>query len=482
MIKKSKFLLCELLLIILVLSSCASGSKSDVVESGDSDKDAQIEEAQNELPDQKSEGQEVTDDQDVAEQEVCIELSDEELDSFTDFVNSIENYGFLLSEYTAPTDVDLYEVFYCGAGISVHSLTDGELEAYEQATDWTIELDVERLTTAQIDDFLVKKTGYSLDEMKEPITWTYLEQYDAYIFQHGDTNYCSFICTGGKRIGEDIFEIHYSPQQEYGVNAGILTLKRNGDDYIFVSNHFNDSTDDSVNIQENDAQNQTVVTDVPDLSGLSEEIIAQLEVFAANKDIWNMNEYNPLIFNYSVYDIDNDGKLELITSANAGTGLYSENHFYITDDTFTKIKELPQEYYEEYSELDIAGYYDGIAYVDGDVIYYPASDYTRNGAAESYSADGAYYLKDRIVYSVIFRSENTLWTDEDNSEQTWYDAEGNEITQEEWEKLYDDFYAGMEPITYRIFWSSIVPEELEQISEQEIFNALVESYKNGLGR
>lgn len=462
MIKKLKFLLCELLLIILVLSGCASGSESDTVESGDNDKTEQIEEEQNELPDQKSEGQEVTDNQVAAEPEDWDGLSDEELDSFTDFVNSIENYGFLLSEYTAPTDVDLYEVFYCGAGISAHSLTDDELEAYEQATDWTIELDVERLTTTQIDDFLIKKTGYSLEEMKEPFTWIYLEKYDAYIFQHGDTNYCSFICTEGKKIDEDIFEIHYSPQQEYGMNAGILTLKRSGEDYIFVSNHFDENTDDT------------------DLSGLSEEDIAQLEVFAANKDVWNMNEYNPLIFNYAVYDIDNDGKPELITSANAGTGLYSENHFYITDDIFSKIDELPQEYYEEYSELDIVGYDDGIAYMDGNVIYYPASDYTRNGAAESYIADGAYYLKDGIVYSVIFRGENTLWTDEDNYEQTLYDAEGNVITQEEWENFYDDFYAGMEPITYHIFWNSIVPEELEQASEQEIFNALAESYKNGL--
>lgn len=456
MIKKSHFTLCGLILVLLILSGCAATKQNSTGESLDSDNLIQIEEEMNEIPDNQDA---------LAESKEWSALSDEELDSFTDFVNSIENYGFLLSEYAAPTDVDLYEVFYCGAGISAHSLTDDELEAYEQATDWTIELDVERLTTAQINDFLIKKTGYSLEEMNGPFTWTYLEKYDAYIFQHGDTNYCSFICTEGKKIDEDIFEIHYSPQQEYGVNAGILTLKRSGDDYIFVSNHY-----------------QTVETDAPDLSGLSEEIKARLEVFAANKDVWNMNEYNPLIFNYAVYDIDNDGKPELITSANAGTGLYSENHFYITDDIFSKIDELPQEYYEEYSELDIVGYDDGIAYMDGNVIYYPASDYTRNGAAESYIADGAYYLKDGIVYSVIFRGENTLWTDEDNYEQTLYDAEGNVITQEEWEKLYDDFYAGMEPITYHIFWNSIVPEELEQASEQEIFNALAESYKNGLGR
>lgn len=226
-----------------------------------------------------------------------------------------------------------------------------------------------------------------------------------------------------------------------------------------------------------------------DLSGLSEDVISQLEVFAENKDFWNMNYYGQINCCYAVFDLDNDGRLELITSTVAGNGLfYSENHFYRTDDTFTKIEELKQEYYEEYheyyetnpNELDLLCEYEGLAYTDGEVIYYPAEDEIGNGAVSSYIADGAYYVKDGIVYSVIYRGCNTLWGDEDNNEQTWYDAAGNEITQEAWEKLYNDFYAGMEPITYHICWESLLPSELEQASEQEILCVLVESYKEGI--
>lgn len=217
--KTSKYLLCELLIFLLIITGCASEKENDTIESIDSDKTIQTtEDEQNEL----------------SEQEASVKLSDEELDYFTDFLSSMENYGFLLSKYTTPADIDLNEVFYCGAGISTHSLTDDEQKAYEQESGWTIELDVERLTTKQINDFLLEKTGCSLEDMNHPLTWTYLEQYDSYIGQHGDTNYLGFICTGGERIGEDVIEIHY--QSEYGGYEGTLTLRKSGENYLFVSN------------------------------------------------------------------------------------------------------------------------------------------------------------------------------------------------------------------------------------------------------
>lgn len=499
MIKKSKFLLYQLLLIMLILSGCASGRESDSVEPSDSDKYTQIEEP-NELPDHEAAGQEAPDNQveaeqetpdsqeaeeqevpdnrnaseqdaednqDASEQEFWNELSDEELNNFTDFFQSRENYGFLLSDYTTPTDVDLNEVFYCGAGIATHVLLDDMEAAYEQETGWSIDLDVECLTSRQIDDLLIEKTGYSLEEMNKSLEWVYLEQYDSYIGQHGDTNYIPFACISGKRIEEDIFELKYQSVYEFqgelrcGDFHGVVTLRKNGENYLFVSNQM---LDDSA------------------LSGLSLKEVSQLEFFAENKDIWNNSKYTPRAFYYAVFDLDNDGRLELITSAISGTGQYSENHFYRRNDD--EIEELPQKYsgkkLESESELDFALFDYKYAYTNGKVTYYPASDLIRDGFQWSSSADGAYYLKDGTVYIDIYRSDYTLC--KGDGETTCYDADGNEITQEAWEKLEENFYAGMEPITYHIFWNSIVPEELEQVSEQEIFNALAESYKNGLGR
>lgn len=473
--KISKVILCGLLLVLFIITGCASGKEDNSAGATDNDNSAQpAEDGQNELSGQPAEGQEASDNQGAAAEqgasdnqdtsagyEASEELSDEELDFFTDFLNKSENYGFLLSEYAAPTDVDLNEVFYCGAGISTWELMDEEMAAYEQEIGWPIETDVERLTTGQIDEFLLEKTGYSLNEMGRPLEWVYLEQYDVYVSQHGDTNYQSCTCISGKRTAGDVYEIRYQP--EYGENDGIVTLRKDGGNYIFISNR--------------------KVYD-PDLSGLSEDVIKQLEVFAENKDIWNMPDYDPQTFAYAVYDLDNDGRLELITTVCAGTGLYSENHFYHTDDNFTEIEELPQEYYEDYQEFDLCFYQDydsgEPAYINYGVIYYPASDTAKNGAADSYTADGAYYITDGIVHSVVYRGTHLLWHDADTCEQTWYGADGSEITQEEWEKLYDDFYDGMVPATYYIRWNYIEPSDLEYASSRKILSVLAEGYKAGL--
>ncbi|MDE5865746.1 MAG: hypothetical protein K2H31_03985, partial [Lachnospiraceae bacterium] len=314
MIKKSQFTLCGVILIILVLSGCASGVESNTVESGISDNYAQIEEEeQNDISDNQEvvKEQEISDNQEVvkeqempgnhnessiqkssdiqdelAEWKASNELSDEELNDFTDFFQSIENYGFLLSDYTTPTDVDLNEVFYCGAGFIAYDLSDDVKAAYEQEVGWPIELDAECLTTKQIDDFLMEKTGYSLEEMNKPLSWAYLEQYDSYISQHGDTNYISFVCISGKRIEEDVFELKYQSayefegQLEFGNNYGVVTLRKNGENYLFISN-------------------QEVY--IPDLSGLSFKAVKQLEVFAENKDVWNMNDYESIAYTILLY-------------------------------------------------------------------------------------------------------------------------------------------------------------------------------------
>lgn len=46
-----------------------------------------------------------------------VRLTQEEIQFFTEFIQKMENYGFLLSAYDAPEYVNLDEVFYSGAGI-----------------------------------------------------------------------------------------------------------------------------------------------------------------------------------------------------------------------------------------------------------------------------------------------------------------------------------------------------------------------------
>lgn len=61
-------------------------------------------------------------------------------------------------------------------------------------------------------------------------------------------------------------------------------------------------------------------------------------------------------------------------------------------------------------------------------------------------------------------------------EKTFYDIEGNEIAQDVWEQSFDAFYGGMEQMPYVISWKAIEAGELIQISCQDIFAELADSY------
>lgn len=62
-------------------------------------------------------------------------------------------------------------------------------------------------------------------------------------------------------------------------------------------------------------------------------------------------------------------------------------------------------------------------------------------------------------------------------EETFYDIEGNEISQDVWERSFDAFYGGMEQMPYVISWKAIEAGELTQTSCQDIFAKLADSYR-----
>lgn len=168
------------------------------------------------------------------------DLTSEELRGFTHRLNDKSNYGFLLSEYTRPQDVDLSQVFYSGAGIETAPLSKAEEEAYlEIAGEEEIYTDYTRLTTGEIDEFLEEKLGLSLEDMTKGLPWAYLPDSDAWVWQHGDTNYMNFTCVSGRQISADTYELECVPGDENYepvVPSCRLTLQKQGEDYQFLSN------------------------------------------------------------------------------------------------------------------------------------------------------------------------------------------------------------------------------------------------------
>lgn len=169
--------------------------------------------------------------------EAAVELSDGEKEFFTDFIQEYENYGFLLSYYEVPEDVNLSEVLYGGAGFG-EPIPEEDVSLYLAAVQReSVETDCLKFTRQDIQEFLQRKLGIGLEDIRAPFEWPYISETDAYYKESGDTNYARFFCVEGTRQG-DTYTLRFSPEEDwaywYGDCETVLVQTEEG--YRFLSN------------------------------------------------------------------------------------------------------------------------------------------------------------------------------------------------------------------------------------------------------
>ncbi|MBR0062538.1 MAG: M15 family metallopeptidase, partial [Oscillospiraceae bacterium] len=152
------------------------------------------------------------------------------------YFSSALSRHFLNSEYGDAADVDLYFLFYDGAGSS-ELISPEELEAFRVKADYEdIYTDVTKVTSADVNETLLKYTGKTLDETNKVRldSFTYLEEYDAYYHMHGDTNANNYVMDTLVRDEPGIVRLTYYgwSGEQYVVS---LTETENGTYYI-ISN------------------------------------------------------------------------------------------------------------------------------------------------------------------------------------------------------------------------------------------------------
>lgn len=164
-------------------------------------------------------------------------LSADELKDFEAYFSRQDNYGFLLSDYRTPEEINLDELLYSGAGMEQKDLTEEERRAFLKAAGQTEQItDLTRLTTAQIDTFLTQKMGITLNQAGSGLGWLYLPEYDCYYSEHGDTNMRSFFCIKGELDG-DIYKIWCLSDGYSQFNLeSIVTLKKTSEGLQYLSN------------------------------------------------------------------------------------------------------------------------------------------------------------------------------------------------------------------------------------------------------
>lgn len=176
-------------------------------------------------------------------------LTGEELAFFnTQFFNSQTTNGFggvqptlhnqfLTCLYAGPQDINLFDLFYNGAG-TWEAPSQAELEQLGVlAVDGSQICPTYKLTTAAMDAFLLENTGLTLAQTNKVDldAFDYLPDYDAYYLTKGDTNYRSVTFTSGEREGSYIRlywkDFYYGSE----TNECVTLLDRGGGQYWFVS-------------------------------------------------------------------------------------------------------------------------------------------------------------------------------------------------------------------------------------------------------
>lgn len=148
---------------------------------------------------------------------------------------------FLTSLYERPEDIDLFELFYCGTGIS-EEVSDGELLLVGSLDENGVKIcDTDRLPVADIDTVLLENTGLTLDETSKTGMehFQYLPEYETYYHSHGDTNYFHSVrITAGERQGDTIrlyYPDNFSRYPDYDWLCVTLEVQEDGSLW-FVSN------------------------------------------------------------------------------------------------------------------------------------------------------------------------------------------------------------------------------------------------------
>ncbi|WP_409968419.1 hypothetical protein RFF05_00265 [Bengtsoniella intestinalis] len=148
---------------------------------------------------------------------------------------------FLHNSFDLPINIDLFMLFYHGAGADYAMSEDGEYDAVAQAygfDSWAeIPTDVTPIPKTSMDDMLEQYTGIDLFASNKIglENFKYLEEYDCYYNLHGDTNYYGTVeFVSGTQTGDQIALSYYNSWQQADY---ILTLvDYGGGDYKIYSN------------------------------------------------------------------------------------------------------------------------------------------------------------------------------------------------------------------------------------------------------
>ena len=129
------------------------------------------------------------------------------------YLNEESSYGFLLSSYEQPQEIDLNQVFYAGAGFEQKGITEKERKLLlERMPVKEITMPVNKVREEDVEALLKQKTGLSHEEFLHPLgdleEWAHIGRYNSWYTLNAETNRKQILCTDAWEQGDQVI-IHY---------------------------------------------------------------------------------------------------------------------------------------------------------------------------------------------------------------------------------------------------------------------------------
>lgn len=204
----------------------------------------------------------------------------------------------------------------------------------------------------------------------------------------------------------------------------------------------------------------------------------QIAIFVANRELWYPVDDYYVPYSYTVCDLDQNGRLELLINICMGTGFFSENTAWEINESGDGIVSCG-EIFETYESVVDLGYPEADAYYDAEsgVYYYVAEDFIRNGWAFNATEMYALSLEDGQIQSQ-FLASCACETFEDGTQTiTCTDASGADITEEEFNVIDETVFADLKPLTAKFLWKAEYMEDTDLLDADGWHRILEEAWQ-----
>lgn len=161
------------------------------------------------------------------------ELTNLELAHYTSEFSRGYNTGFLLCDYSEPSEINL-NVVLLYSGVDGYAEPD-ERAAYLQMTGKDKVEDTMSMSSTEINKLLEDKLNISLADVKSKFDWIYIDKFDTYYTEGTLPDNNNFIyCKNGYKTNDGDIVIHCIC---YGMIASCtVKIHTSGEGYVFVSN------------------------------------------------------------------------------------------------------------------------------------------------------------------------------------------------------------------------------------------------------